>query len=233
MSGSSSGWQGKADIVYALLRSDIETAKLAPGQTLSEIDLVDYTGASRTPVREAIRRLAADGLVELEPRRAPTVSRISLRSARALFEFRRILEPAAIRLVAAAAESDQTLHSAIEELQDRFTELSTMEFLASAPDRFTDATAEFDALLSASTPNEYLRRSITDLRPHSARLRHIAHSDRSRIRDSIGEHLTMCQSILSSDPDRAADAMTAHLNHVEEAIFRHLLTASDAELLVS
>lgn len=227
------GWRGKADQVYSQLRSDIESGTLAPGQTLAETELVVYTGASRTPVREAIRRLASEGLIDLEPRRAPTVSRISLRSARALFDFRRILEPAAIRLVASRAENDARLVEAVRALRDRFTQLADQEYSPEFTEQFTAATAEFDRLLAANTPNEYLSRSIADLRPHSARLRHIAHSDRSRLHESIAEHQRMCDAVIAGDATAAADAMTVHLQHVDQAIFRRLLDAVDSDLLVS
>jgi len=233
MDHTDEGWRGKADLVYGQLRADIESGALAPGQTLAETELVTYTGASRTPVREAVRRLASEGLIDLEPRRAPTVSRISLRSARALFDFRRILEPAAIRLVAGVAQSNATLLQAITELRERFVELGGQEYSPEFADRFTVATGDFDHLLATNTPNEYLSRSISDLRPHSARLRHIAHTDRSRLHESIKEHLLMCDAVIAGDADAAADAMAKHLQHVDQAIFRRLLASVDADLLVS
>jgi DNA-binding GntR family transcriptional regulator len=223
--------QGKADLAYAQLRRDIEEGVLAPGQVLSEIELVKYTGASRTPVREAVRRLAAEGLIDLEPRRAPTVSRISLRSARALFDFRRILEPAAIRLVATRAGGEASVHTAFVDLRDRFVRMRGQEVDADYAAQFTRITAEFDRLLASYTPNEYLSRSITDLRPHSARLRHIAHSDNTRLDDSVEEHIEMCTRIVDADAEGAAEAIATHLHHVDQAIFRRLLDA-DSDLLL-
>jgi len=221
----------KADRVYAQLRADIERGVLAPGRTLPEIELVAYTGASRTPVREAVRRLAGEGLIELEPRRAPTVSRISLRSARALFEFRGILEPAAIRMVAARAAAAGPLRDALQALEGRFRALQDRECSPSFQEEFGEVTSQFDALLAAHAPNEYLSRAILELRPHSTRLRLIAHSDRARLHESIAEHLVMCEAVLAGDPERASTAMAHHLTHVSESILRRLLD-SDAELLV-
>jgi DNA-binding GntR family transcriptional regulator len=222
---------GKADRVYAQLRADIESGVLPPGRTIPEIELVAYTGASRTPVREAVRRLAGEGLIELEPRRAPTVSRISLRSARALFEFRGILEPAAIRMVAGRAGTAGPLRDALTALEGRFRALQDSDYSPSFQEEFGEITSQFDALLAAHAPNEYLSRAILELRPHSTRLRLIAHSDRSRLHESIAEHLEMCEAVLAGDPERAATAMAHHLTHVSESILRRLLD-SDAELLV-
>lgn len=226
------GWQGKAERAYAQLRSDIETGALAPGQALSEVELVEYTGASRTPVREAIRRLANEGLIELAPRRAPIVSRISLRGARELFDFRRILEPAAITLVADRARENPRLAEPYERLREGFERLRGQDYSAEFHEEFTAMTAEFDRLLASHVPNEYLARSITDLRPHSARLRHIAHTDATRLQEAIEEHIEMCADIVAGETTRAAEAMTRHLHHVDQAIFHRLLNA-DAEVLVS
>ena len=222
---------GKADRVYGQLRADIESGVLAPGRSIPEIELVAYTGASRTPVREAVRRLAGEGLVDLEPRRAPTVSRISLRGARALFEFRGILEPAAIRMVATRAAAAGPLRDALLALDERFRALQDSDHSPAFQTEFGEVTSQFDAILAASTPNEYLSRAILELRPHSTRLRLIAHSDRARLQESIDEHLEMCAAVLAGDPERASTAMAQHLTHVSESILRSLLS-SDAELLV-
>ena len=225
-------WRGKAEAAYEQLRTDIEDGVLEAGRELPETELVAYTGASRTPVREAVRRLAAEGLVDLLPRRAPTVSRISLRSARALFDFRRLLEPESIRLVAERADEAPVLLAAITQLLERFESMAGDEYSEELAVTFRQATGEFDSLLAQNTPNHYLGRSIQELRPHSARLRHIAHGDRSRIHEAILEHVRMCQAVLAGDSADAARAMFEHLEHVENAIFSRLLSG-DAELLVS
>ncbi|WP_207500365.1 GntR family transcriptional regulator [Klenkia soli] len=222
---------GKADQVYVQLRAEIVSGVLAPGRTLPETELVAYTGASRTPVREAVRRLAAEGLIDLEPRRAPMVSRISLRSARQLFEFRQVLEPVAISMVATREVGAGDLRQAIETLLSTFGRLKGQEYSPAFQEAFTAATGQFDALLADHAPNEYLSRSILELRPHSARLRHIAHADTSRLQESIGEHIRMCQAVLDGQAEEAAAAMVEHLQHVASSIFRRLLD-SNTELLV-
>ncbi|SNT47331.1 GntR family transcriptional regulator [Rhodococcoides kyotonense] len=232
MQQSETPWRGKAETVYEQLRTDIETGVLEPGQVLPEHDLVTYTGASRTPIREALRRLAGDGLIDLAPRRAPAVSRISLRSARALFDFRRLLEPAAIRMVTVKARDSTALRDDILNLLDRFRDLRELGSAGDDTASFLTLTAAFDQLLADHTPNEYLKRSILDLRPHSARLRNIAHSDRSRIPHSIDEHIRMCVALLDGDSDAASGAMIAHLDLVDRAIFRNLLGGESADILM-
>ncbi|MDP1051075.1 GntR family transcriptional regulator, partial [Klebsiella quasipneumoniae] len=88
---------------YTQIRSEIEDGTLNPGQRMSEVWLVEHTGASRTPVRDALRRLAADELIIVEPRQAPMVSPLSLRHITDLLEFRRIVEVAALEEISVGA----------------------------------------------------------------------------------------------------------------------------------
>ena len=113
----------KADQVHAQLKQQIELGELAPGAPLSELWLVERTGASRTPVREALRRLAAEGLVDLTPRLGARVSRVSAQSVRNLFEFRQLLEPAAIRQATEAATADPAVRDRFAEMRAHFARI--------------------------------------------------------------------------------------------------------------
>src|SRR3712207_4267673 len=113
----------KADLVHRRLKEEIELGELAPGTPLSELSLVERTGASRTPVREALRRLAAEGLVDLTPRLGARVSRVSAQSVRDLFEFRQLLEPMAIRQATEAAAADPAVRRLFEDMRAGFTRI--------------------------------------------------------------------------------------------------------------
>lgn len=220
---SSAEGSGKVDRVYRMVKADIEEGRFVSGQSLSEMMLGERTGASRTPVREAIRRLAAEGLVDLAPRRAPSVARISLRSVRALFDFRRMLEPAAVRQLAARTRDLPEISGVFGPLRAGFEALAADREAVDFADRFRFATADFDSELVRLTPNEYLARAIADLRPQSARLRAIAHEDQPRLGQSLAEHAEMCAAIVEGDGDRAAAGCATHLFHVEQAVLRSLL----------
>ncbi|OIH92601.1 hypothetical protein BIU90_10785 [Curtobacterium sp. MCBA15_001] len=217
---------GKTERVYEQLKHDIQNGTFRPGQILPEVMLVEHTGMSRTPVREALRRLAADGLVEIQPRRAPMVTRLSLAGARALFDFRRILEPAAMREVVGRATREPRIGHLFAGIAADFEDLSIQEYSEAFADRFSELTARFDDNVVELTPNEYLSQAIHELRPHTARLRHIAHQDIGRLSESIREHIEMCRAIESGDAERAAAACTHHLFHVDQAIFNALLASS-------
>lgn len=222
---------GKAYAAYMQLKQEIESGMLAPGETLPESELVARTGASRTPVREAVRRLAAEGLIILEPRRAPMVSRISIAGARALFEFRRLVEPPAAAAVARVIANGSDKRGAeFRSLCERFERLAERGTAADFEDEFVELTSLFDTLLIAHTPNEHLARSIAELRPHTRRLRSIAHGDLARLPEAIREHVEMSDALASGDDQRASVAVMQHLFHVERSIFKRMWEAEAGAL---
>jgi DNA-binding GntR family transcriptional regulator len=221
-----SGKVNKAESIYRSLKAEIEQGVFAPGQTLGEVMLVERTGASRTPVREALRRLAADGLVDFTPRLGATVARISLQSARELFDFRMVLEPAAMRLVAARVSREPGLRDTFVAFDTRLAQLRTEPPSEDRIRRFYQLAEEFDRAVAAATPNSYLARTILELRPHTARLRKLAHSAPERMEVSLVEHQLMCHALMDGDPEAAAATCRDHLQQTVETIFDSLLTDS-------
>lgn len=219
---------GKTDAVYLQLKSDIEDGVFFPGETLPEIMLVERTGASRTPVREALRRLASDGLVEIAPRRPAVVSRISLRTVRELFDFRRIVEPAAIRLVTQETQESTKMRDSFVTLKQDFQKILNLKYDESFAAKFRTNARRFDDLLLQHTPNGHLSRSISELRTHTARLKRIAHTDHQRLNESITEHIAMCEAIIAGQGQRAATILDEHLDHVDRAIFAALLDQQES-----
>ncbi|WP_448609332.1 GntR family transcriptional regulator [Geodermatophilus sp. URMC 60] len=215
----------KADLVHRQLREEIELGELAPGTPLSELSLVARTGASRTPVREALRRLAAEGLVDLVPRQGARVSRVSARSVRDLFEFRALLEPAAVRQATEAAAADPDLHREFAAMRDAFARTLEQTPSTARSRSFYELADRFDWAVIGVTRNEHLRRTIAELRPHTARLRNLSHLDPRRVEVSVGEHLAVCDALLAGDADTAATALAGHLERSLETIFRNLASA--------
>ncbi|GGC43556.1 transcriptional regulator [Brevibacterium sediminis] len=220
------GRLAKTDVVYRDLREAIESGELVPGQSLPEAYIVERTGASRTPVREALRRLAAEQLVEIAPRRAPVVSRLSLRQARAIFEYRRLLEPAAIKLIVGRLADEPGLTARFKALREQFAELVGRPYSTEFAEEFAKLAKAFDELVIELTPNEFLARGIVDLRPQARRLRRMAHADIARLQESVREHIDMCAAIVDKDAERAMSACQQHLFHVDRAIFDALLKST-------
>ena len=215
----------KADRVHAQLKEEIELGELAPGEPLSELSLVARTGASRTPVREALRRLAAEGLVDLAPRLGARVSRVSAQSVRDLFEYRQLLEPVAIRQATEAAAADPAVRRVFADMRDDFARIRDRAPSHERSRDFYELADRFDWAIIDATRNEHLRRTIADLRPHTARLRNLSHLDPQRTDVSVAEHLAMCDALLAGDPDTAAARIATHLAESVRTIFRNLAGA--------
>jgi len=221
------GGASKADLVHQQLKEQIELGELAPGTPLSELGLVERTGASRTPVREALRRLAAEGLVDLVPRQGARVSRVSAAGIRDLFQFRELLEPAAVRQATEAAAADPQLRRAFAELRAGFVRIQRRPPSHARARAFYELADRFDWAVVGATRNEHLRRTIAELRPHTARLRNLSHLDPQRVEVSVGEHLAVCDALLAGDADGAATALAGHLTRSLETIFRNLAHGPD------
>ena len=219
---SRAGDASKADLVHRQLKEEIELGELAPGTPLSELSLVERTGASRTPIREALRRLASEGLVDLVPRQGARVSRVSLQSVRDLFDFRSLLEPAAMRQATEAAAADPALRRSFAAMRTEFTRVVRRAPSQSRSRAFYELADRFDWAIIGATRNEHLRRTIAELRPHTARLRNLSHVDPARVEVSVGEHLRMCDALLAGDADAAAAAISEHLAESLATIFRNL-----------
>jgi DNA-binding GntR family transcriptional regulator len=223
----------KADLVHRRLKEEIELGELAPGTPLSELSLVERTGASRTPVREALRRLAAEGLVDLVPRQGARVSRVSLQSVRDLFDFRALLEPAAMRQATEAAAADPELRRAFAAMRTEFGRVVRRAPSQARSRAFYELADRFDWAIIGATRNEHLRRTIAELRPHTARLRNLSHVDPRRVEVSVAEHLVICDAILAGDADAAAAGIADHLAQSLRTIFRNLAGSpgDDVDLL--
>jgi DNA-binding GntR family transcriptional regulator len=213
----------KADLVHAQLKADIEAGILTPGTPLGEQALVERTGASRTPVREALRRLAAEGLVDILPHQGARVSRVSPQSVRDLFAFRAMLEPEAMRQAAEAVDGDAALRRELTRLRGEFAKIRERSPSTARSMRFYELADRFDWTVIEATGNEHLRRTIAELRPHTARLRNLSHADPQRVEVSVEEHLRMCDALLAGDGDQAADACREHLAESVRMIFRTAL----------
>ena len=220
----------KADQVHAQLKTEIELGELAPGSPLSELSLVERTGASRTPVREALRRLAAEGLVDLVPRIGARVSRVSAQSVRDLFEFRQLLEPVAIRQATARAAADPAVRAVFEDMRDDFARIRDRAPSRERSREFYELADRFDWAVIDASRNVHLRRAIAELRPHTARLRNLSHLDPRRTEVSVGEHLAICDALLAGDADTAASRIAAHLAESVATIFRNLAEAPSESL---
>ncbi|MEU5031041.1 GntR family transcriptional regulator [Streptomyces milbemycinicus] len=225
---------GKSEAVYERLKGDIESLRLKPGAKLSEVQLGEELGASRTPVREAIRRLAAEGLVDFVPGEVARVATISLGGVRALFEIRMLLEPRAAALVATSGAADERVLAPFHELLARLDEFEESFRLLDAAGQtrgyqnFYGLAERYDQAVIDACRNPYLARTIRDLRSQTVRLRHLSHSGPRRMLTSLEEHRAMLKAIAHGDAQAAESASRHHLAQTLQALIDSLASGEGA-----
>ena len=194
-----------SDSAYDRLREEILHWRLLPGTPLSEIELADRLGVSRTPLRAALARLALEGLVDTSRGRTGVVSEVSAETITELFELREALETQAVRLVARRADA-----AVFERLAERFGDAPRL-LAAEGIDAYYELVAEFDAALDAALGNAVYQNAVDGVRLHLARARRIATDNPDRLVRSAEEHRMICAAIRDGDAALAASATTVHL----------------------
>ena len=155
-----------SDRAYATLLEQIQSGALAPGTVLGEVEQAARLGVSRTPLREALSRLASDGLVAQQSPRVTVVTDVDVDDIRALFEVRRALEETAARLAAVRGDA-----GAFAALADEFAASSLRG--EEGRDAYYALIARFDAQLDASIGNDYLSSALRTVRTHLVRVRRL------------------------------------------------------------
>jgi DNA-binding GntR family transcriptional regulator len=196
-----------SETAYQLLRDEIIQWKLEPGTPLGEVETSLRLGVSRTPLREALSRLIAEGLVRTGPGRTAVVTSLSRRDIVELFELREALETQAARL--AARRRDAAVFEAL-----RADFLSGIHADASVPeDRPYDLADALDVAIDEAAASVYLQGALRDLRGHLARVRRSAHSNVDRLNRATNEHVLIVDAILAQDEALAASATSVHLHN--------------------
>jgi DNA-binding GntR family transcriptional regulator len=209
------------DRAYAALLDDIQSGALAAGAVLGEVEQAERLGVSRTPMREALRRLIADRLVVQQSPRITVVADLDADDIRALFEIRRALEETSARL--AASRGDAALFAALAE------EFGRVDLTAPAGrDAYYALIARFDAALDAALDNDYIAAALRTVRTHLVRVRRMARDRPTRLAASIAEHRTIAQALAARDGDLAAHATHVHLHNALTGIL-DTLDSSNSE----
>lgn len=201
-----------SDRAYAVLLDEIQGGELPPGSVVGEVDQAERLGVSRTPMREAIGRLVADGLVRQQSPRVLVVSGFDADDIRELFEARRALEETAARI--AAERGDRAVFA---ELAAAFGAAHPETGEVAADDYYT-LISRFDAAVDAAVDNAYLTSALRTIRTHLVRARRLARDNRSRLRASVAEHALIAEAIAAGDAELAAHATHVHLHNALASI---------------
>lgn len=208
---SADGPQGNQ--AYLQLLSDIRDGRLVAGDRLREIDLAERFGISRTPIREAIRLLEADGLIFHQPHHGATIRRLDYAEVMELYEMRSVLEGTAARLAARSASDIE-----IEEL------IALNDDLAAAGNSETASilNRQFHQALLHSTKNRFLAKSMDSLQKSLMILGPTTLTHPDRAARAIEEHKDILVAIRARDGDAAERAMRAHIEAAQRVRIRTL-----------
>jgi len=199
--------------VAELLRQRIFNRELEPGSWIDELKIAHDYGISRTPMREALKVLATEGLVTMKVRRGAYVTEVSERDLADVYHLLSLLESDAAGVVAQRADDAQmrelkTLH---EELED-----------AARPEqvdreRFFEINERFHMRLLEIADNRWRNQMVADLRKVMKLNRHNSLLKSGRIQESLGEHRALMAALAARDPQACAQCMQAHFESGLEA----------------
>jgi DNA-binding GntR family transcriptional regulator len=208
--------RSQADQAYYAIRELIVTLELPPGSLVSEQDLMVRLGLGRTPVREALRALSRESLVEVYPRRGMFVAGVDVRELAALSEVRGALEPFAARLAAARLDADDRV--------ELIALLAELDALGATPDerRLIEVDQRIHRFVHRAAHNAYLATALDQYYMHALRIWFLALDRVSNLEDAVLEHRAILEAISDGDADRAATVMSTHVDGFEGSIRRSL-----------
>ena len=184
------------------LRQRIFRRELEPGSWIDELKIAEEFGISRTPLREALKVLAAEGLVTMKVRRGAYVTEMSEKDLRDVYHLLSLLESDAAGVVAERATPEQQ-----QTLRDLHAEL---ESAASNREAFFSVNERFHMALLDMADNRWRSQMVADLRKVMKLNRHNSLFKQGRIEDSLSEHRAILDAMLSRDAEGTRRAMQAH-----------------------
>jgi GntR family transcriptional regulator, carbon starvation induced regulator len=197
----------RTDWATARLRSDIMAGTLSPGTKLRTRDLSERYSISATPLREALQRLAVEGLVTTTPQHGARVAALDATELRSLYEVRMILEPTAVRRSIARAGDER-----LAQIADTYRAMAAAEF----DDGYWELHNRFHALMRADCDSSWMLRFVEILRNNSERYRRFRAG--TRFDQSRAEHEQLFRACQSRDADRVAELTTMHLESTLAAV---------------
>lgn len=205
---------GQGRETYDRLIAEIRSGALKPGARLTETDLADRLGISRTPVREAIRLLENDGLVDHQPRAGARIRRLDYAEVTELYEMRAVLESTAARFAARAAYDS--------ELDELAAINDDMRAAAGNAERLYHANRQFHSILLNAARNRYLVRSVEAVQKTLLILGPSTMEESGRASDAVAEHDAILAALRAHDGDSAEQAMRRHIEAAHKARLKQL-----------
>lgn len=196
------------------VRQRIRTGRFVPGQRLVEVDIIRQTGASRSKVREALKRLEGEGLVEIEEFRGASVRSSTLDEVRQIYRARMALEGMAVHDF--TLNADAVMRDRLKALQ----ELLDASVRQHAPDRFGRLNNEWHRLIVEGSGNQVIADHLQRLNVPIHRLLFESFYDENRLKTANADHQHMLDLIFAGDAEGAERAMRAHIGDGFETLAR-------------
>ncbi len=204
------------DVVFNTLRRAILKGELKPGERLMELTLAERLGVSRTPIREAIRKLELEGLVVMAPRKGAKVASITERDLNDVLEVRKGMEVLAISLACERITKEEIEH--LEEIEGRFKKLTEEGNLT----ELAEVDVEFHEAIYQATNNKRLVQLLSNLREQMYRYRVEYLKDIAVRRTLAEEHGAICRALRERDEKKALACIREHIDNQQKAIIRSL-----------
>ena len=212
------------DVVFNTLRQAILTGEFTPGERLMEIALAERLGVSRTPVREAIRKLELEGLVVMIPRKGAEVAKITEKDLRNVLEVRCALEELSASLAGEriTEEEKKELKKSLEEFEEAVAskELSMI----------VDKDVEFHDIIFKTTKNERLIQILNNLREQIYRYRIEYTKDEDYHGVLLKEHREIYNAIVHNDKETAMECVKTHIYNQELNVIRTIHEQDEKEM---
>ena len=200
------------DVVFNTLRQAILRGELKPGERLMEIQLANKLGVSRTPIREAIRKLELEGLVLVIPRKGAEVADIKEKSLRDVLEVRKALEELSVQLACEKITKEE-----IEELKEA---AETFKKAQKTKDitQIAEADVHFHDIINTASGNQKLIQLLNNLREQMYRYRVEYLKDERNYPTLMREHSEIVEGLMTKDKGRVTEAMHKHVKNQVVAV---------------
>ena len=202
------------DVVFNTLRHAIITGEFAPGERLMEITLANRLGVSRTPVREAIRKLELEGLVTMIPRKGAQVAKITEKNLRDVIEIRCVLEEFAASLACDRITEEEKAE--MEQLHQQFVQSAKTHDILD----IVEKDEQFHDAIFRATKNDRLITIINNLREQFYRYRMEYVKDIEQHSILVKEHEELMTAIFQKDSETAKQIMRTHLKNQQDGVIQ-------------
>jgi DNA-binding GntR family transcriptional regulator len=207
----------RGEAAYRYIRSAIQEGRLKPGDRLREIELAGQIGLSRTPIREALGRLQAEGLVVHDAMRGVVVAELDYSMVTELYYMREVLEGTAARL--AAQHASEVEISILDELCQQYEAALGDEVALTACNR------HFHETLYRCSHNRYLLNMVTVLHDALSLLGSTTLGSPERAVETLREHRDVVAAIHARDPDTAERALRVHIRTAQKVRMKMLFAS--------